>query len=76
MAPTEAALFIVTEQLSAVPLQAPLQPVKAEPATGVAVSLTTVRLLMTARQVLPQLMPAGDEVTLPPPVPSRLTSNA
>lgn len=75
VAPTKTASFIVTEQVSDVPLQAPVQPVKADPATGLAVSFTTVRLLITARHELPQLMPAGAEVTLPPPVPSRVTSS-
>ena len=76
MAPTDAASFIVTEQVSELPLQAPVKPAKADPATGLAVSFTTVRLLNTKRQVAPQLMPAGAEVTLPPPVPSRARSSA
>src|SRR5258705_13919603 len=47
----------------------PLQPVKAEPAAGVAVSMTAVPLLNEEAQVAPQEMPAGALVTGPPPAP-------
>src|SRR5438552_10027421 len=53
-----------------VPLQPPpLQPVKVEPAAGVAVSVTAVPLAKLAEQVAPQVIPAGELVTVPLPVP-------
>ena len=62
----EVAAFMVTEPV----LQpVPLQPAKVEPDAGVAVRVTTVPLLKLAEQALPQLMPAGELVTVPLPVP-------
>jgi hypothetical protein len=55
------------------PEQAPLQPANAHPAAGVAVSVTMVSLVNEAWQVVPQSMPVGTEVTVPLPVPARLT---
>src|SRR5438046_1785759 len=54
----------------------PLQPVKVEPAAGVAVSVTAVPLVKLAEQVAPQLIPAGELVTVPLPVPAWLTVSA
>ena len=51
-----------------VPVQAPLQPAKVAPGSAVGVRLTTVPWLKLAEQVAPQLIPAGLEVTVPPPV--------
>ena len=51
------------------PAQAPVQPANAEPAAGVAVSITPVPELKLALQVAPQLMPAGALATVPVPVP-------
>ena len=51
----------------------PLQPPKVEPEAGVAVRVTMVPLLKFAEQVLPQLMPAGELVTVPVPVPALTT---
>ena len=48
----------------------PLQPVKVEPAAGVAVSVTAVPLPKLAAHVAPQVMPAGELVTVPLPVPA------
>src|SRR5437773_11579873 len=48
----------------------PLQPVKVEPAAGVAVSVTAVPLVKLAEQVTPQVIPAGVLVTVPMPVPA------
>jgi hypothetical protein len=50
-----------------VPLQAPLQPLKLEPAIGVAVKVTWVPLTKLALQVAPQLIPEGELVTVPLP---------
>src|SRR5438034_679532 len=54
----------------------PLQPLKIEPAAGVAVSVTAVPLAKLAAQVAPQVMPAGALVTVPVPVPAVLTVSA
>ena len=64
--------FIVTEQLP-VPLQAPLQPAKVEPEAAAAVNVTLVPELKLALQVAPQLIPEGEEVTDPLPVPVLVT---
>jgi len=56
-----------------VPLQAPLQPLKIQPLAGVAVSVVFVPELKLALQVLPQLIPPGLLVTVPPPFPETLT---
>src|SRR5213594_3855074 len=68
VAVTVVASATVTTQES-VPVQAPLQPVKTDPAAGVAVSVTTVPLTKLAVQVAPQSMPAGVLVTVPAPAP-------
>jgi hypothetical protein len=60
---------MVTVQLP-VPVHAPLQPVNVEPVAGAAVRVTLVPELKLALHVAPQLMPAGDEVTVPLPVPA------
>src|SRR2546425_11740468 len=64
--------FMVREQLP-VPVQAPLQPAKVDPEAGVAVRVTIVPLLKFALQVAGQLIPAGLLVTVPLPVPARVT---
>ena len=56
-----------------VPLQAPLQPANVDGASAVAVKVTKVPSVYVAEQVAPQLMPAGELVTVPVPVPARLT---
>jgi hypothetical protein len=60
-------VFIVTVQPWA-PLQAPPQPVKLQPAAGVAVRLTCVPSAKLALHVVPQLIPAGELVTVPLPI--------
>jgi len=66
---------MLTVQLP-VPVQAPLQPVNVEPAAGAAVRVTLVPELKFALHVAPQLMPVGDEVTVPLPVPALPTVRA
>ena len=62
------AAVMVTAQVP-VPAQAPDQPAKVEPATGLAVRVTTVPLVYASVQSVPQLIPAGELVTVPEPVP-------
>ena len=71
---TDRAASVVTWHVEAVPEQAPPQPVNAEPGAALAVSVTTVPAVNDAEHVDPQEMPAGDELTVPEPVPLRLTS--
>src|SRR5438552_11410798 len=63
---------MVTAQVP-VPVQAPLQPVKVEPAAAVAVSVTEVSLGTANEQVVPQSMPGGELVTEPEPEPAFVT---
>ena len=65
---TEVAASMVTLQ-APVPLQAPPQPAKVEPESGVADILTTVPLAKLPEQVVPQEIPAGELVIVPVPVP-------
>src|SRR5437879_9575658 len=66
VAVTEVAALIVTVHVP-VPVQAPLQPVKVEPAAGAAVRVTTVPVVKEVEQVAPQEIPAGELVTVPAP---------
>jgi len=76
VAVTVVAAETVTTQVP-VPVQPPpLQPLKADPAAGAAVSVTAVPLVKLAEQVAPQVMPAGELVTVPLPVPALLTVSA
>jgi len=54
----------------------PLQPVKVEPSDGVAVKVTALPVEKVAEQVAPQLIPAGELVTVPLPVPALVTVRA
>ena len=47
----------------------PDQPVKVEPESGIAVSVTAVILSYVAEQFTPQFIPEGELVTVPKPVP-------
>ena len=67
-----AALNVTTQ--APVPEQAPPpHPVNVEPAAAAAVRVTLLPLAKLEEQAAPQLMPAGELVTLPLPVPERLT---
>lgn len=70
VAVAEVAVVIVKVQ-EEVPEQAPLHPVKDDPAAAEAVRVTEAPEANAAEQVAPQLIPAGDEVTVPDPVPAR-----
>jgi hypothetical protein len=74
VAVTATLALIVTTQL-AVPVQAPLQPLNVEPLAAVGVSVTLVPLAYGSPQSAPQLMPAGEELTVPAPVPALPTVN-
>ena len=70
VAVTEAAAFIVTVHVPVPVHPPPLQPVKVDPAAGVAVKVTAVPLANEAEQVAPQEMPAGALETVPVPAPA------
>ena len=72
VAVTAFAALMVTPQVP-VPLQAPLHPVKVEPEPATAVKTTAAPLVKFALQVLGQEMPLGLLVTVPEPVPARVT---
>jgi len=57
----------------AVPVQAPLHPANTEPAEAEAVNVTTAPDPNSAVQLVPQLIPAGLDVTVPVPAPSLAT---
>ena len=73
MAVTDVAALTVTAQVPVPEQPPPLQPVKVEPAAGVAVSVTAVPLVNEAEHVAPQEMPAGALVMVPLPAPLELT---
>ena len=58
-----------------VPEQAPLHPVNIWPVFGVAARPMTVPAPPVMEQVAPQLMPAGELVTVPVPLPAKLTDS-
>jgi hypothetical protein len=64
--------LIVTVQ-PPVPVHAPDQPAKVDPAAGVAIMPTVAPEVKSAAQVDPQLMPDGELVTVPDPLPARVT---
>src|SRR2546422_3209271 len=76
VAVTVVAAETVTVQAPVPEQPPPVQPVKGEPAAAVAVSVTAVPLGKLAEQVAPQVMPAGELVTVPLPVPALLTVSA
>lgn len=68
-APTEVLEFKVTVQVVLVPVQDPDQPAKVEPVVGVAVRVILVPEINLILQVLPQLIPEGELLIVPEPVP-------
>jgi hypothetical protein len=72
VAVTDCALDNVTEH-APVPVHAPLHPPNVLDASGVALKLIEVPLLNCDEHVLPQLIPVGFDVTVPPPVPAFTT---
>ena len=73
VAVTARAWDIVTWQ-AAVPVQpSPVQPLKTDPESAIAVSVTSVPAPNAAAHPPPQLIPAGLLVTVPPPVPVLVT---
>src|SRR5215471_16599775 len=73
VAVTEAAAFMVTTQVPLPVQPPPLQPAKVDPAAGAAVRVTMVPEVSEVEQVVPQLMPEGELVTVPLPAPALLT---
>jgi hypothetical protein len=67
LAVTVAAAFSVTAHVD-VPVHAPVQPVNCCPLAGVAVSVTGVPCAKDSVQSVGQVIPAGDEPTLPEPL--------
>src|SRR5439155_10877481 len=76
VAVTGVAAETVTVQVPVPAQPPPLQPLKVEPAAGAAVSVTAVPLVKLAEQVAPQLIPTGELVTVPLPVPAGVTVSA
>jgi hypothetical protein len=68
------AAFTGTAQ-AVVPLHAPLQPAKTEPDAAVAVSVIRVPLATASVQSFPHVIPAGELVTVPDPVPFLVTDS-
>src|SRR5207253_1418283 len=73
VAVTAVAAETVTTHVPAPLHPPPLQPVKAEPAAGLAVRVTAVPLAKLAEQIAPQLIPAGLLATVPAPAPAAET---
>ena len=65
---------IVSTHERSAPAQSPAQPVKTEPVTGVAVSVTDDPVARLAAHVFPQLIPPMSLMTLPDPVPLLVTT--
>ena len=70
------ALSMLTLQVLLEPAQAPPQPLKMLPVAACAVSVTAVPAAKLAEQVLPQLIPDGELLTVPVPVPWLVTAKA
>jgi hypothetical protein len=66
-------MLLVTVTLPSAQSALPVQPANVEPEDGMALRVTAVPLLRVAKHVLPQFIPAGLLVTVPLPVPERVT---
>jgi hypothetical protein len=64
-----------TVQVASVPVQPPAHPTKVEPSAAAAVRVTAVPWSKLALHVCPQLIPDGLLLTLPLPVPLRVTAS-
>ena len=73
VAVTVVAAVTVTAQAPAPVQPPPDQPAKVEPTAGAAVSVTVAPWFTGSVQSVPQLIPAGDDVTVPDPAPTLLT---
>jgi hypothetical protein len=73
VAVTFAAAFIATTHVPVPVHPPPDHPAKVEFAVGAAVSVTDVPALYGSVQSLPQVIPVGDDVTVPVPVPASAT---
>ena len=71
---TAFAALIVRVHVGEVPVHAPVQPGNVLPASGAAVRTTVDPASYVAAQERPQEMPAGEDVTVPPP--ERVTVSA
>ena len=71
LALTDVAAFNATVQVPVPEQPPPLQPVNVAVADGMAVNVTTVPAPKEVEQIAPQLMPAGELVTVPKPWPDR-----
>jgi hypothetical protein len=70
VAVTDFAAFTATVHVAPETELQPVQLPKTEPAAGVAVSVTVVPFVYGCEQSAPQLIPAGLDVTVPPPAPA------
>jgi len=68
-------MFIVTVHVAPETVSHPLQLAKVDPLAALAVRVTFVPLAYGSEQSVPQLIPAGFELTVPVPVPARMTDS-
>src|SRR5690242_8172805 len=73
VAVTAVAAATVTAHVPVPEQPPPLQPENTLPAAGVAVKVTTAPAPNVCAHVVPQLIPTGEETTVPVPVPARLS---
>ena len=73
VAVTDPAAFMATAQVPVPEHPEPDQPANVDPPDAAAVRVTTVPLLKLAEHVEGQVIPAGDDVTVPLPVPFSVT---